>query len=127
MKEHMTKNAFKKFRKLSPQIGNVQKINKKKLLLIVLPIIASLFIKLYVSNSAAGEGFQLAQLEKQIEETRRQNKLLEEEIATADSLQRIETEAESLGMKKPTSIVYAQDSLVGSKVTKTAFADNLAN
>lgn len=116
----MTKHQFIKFKKITP--GVVTKISRKKVLIIVIPMIFSLFLQLYVSNRAAGQGQELAKINSQIETAKRDNKILREEIASNASLQKIEVEGLALGLSKPESVEYIQpDAAIGKAADHTAF------
>lgn len=120
----MTKNQFIKFRKVTPgSFVTEQKLNKKKILLVVLPLAFSLVLQIYVSNSVAGEGHALKQTETQIEQVKRDNKVLREAIAASASLTKLEAESQGLGLSKPESIVYIKtDPAIGRATGNTAYA-----
>ncbi len=85
-----------------------KKISKKKMFFWVLPLAISLSFQLYVSNMTAGQGEELARIETQIQLVSRQNQILEEKITERSSLSIIEGRAQSLGLAKPESIIYAE-------------------
>lgn len=104
-----------------------QKFNKKKILLVVLPLAFSLVLQIYVSNSVAGEGHELRQTEAQIEQVARDNKILREQIASTTSLAQLEAESQTLGLAKPESIVYIRtDSAIGWATGNTAYVGTQA-
>ncbi|OGY09308.1 MAG: hypothetical protein A2782_00240 [Candidatus Blackburnbacteria bacterium RIFCSPHIGHO2_01_FULL_43_15b] len=118
----MTKNQFVKFKKIAGAPLLEQKLNKKKILLVVLPLAFSSVLQIYASNSVAGEGYALKQTEAQIEQVKRDNKILREEIAASTSLTKLEAESQGLGLAKPERIVYVKtDSAIGRATGNTAY------
>lgn len=120
----MTKQQFVKFKKSNIGVPVSIRVDRKRWGIIILPLAFSLFLQLYVSNSVAGQGRELTQIETQIEEVKRRNKVLREEIASSNSLQKVESASQALGLARPEKIEYLQpNTAIGQATTNTAFVD----
>lgn len=96
----MTKAKFYKFTKTS----------NKKWILVALALILSFGFQLYVTNSNSGRGEELSQIEAKIEEVRRQNQILKEEMARFTAIAKLEETSQSLGLVKPQNVLYLKAS-----------------
>lgn len=130
----MTKYAFRKFKKVSSNFTGVKLaapfllVNRKKLFLIILPLAFSIAFRLYITNSVVGEGQELARTESQMESVLRQNRILSEEIARVNSLGRLESQAEVLGLAKPKNVKYIEaDVQIGKSSQNFAFRPDAGN
>lgn len=78
----------------------------KKFVILTILFLAAIAGQLVVSNTFAGSGQELASVEKRIEQVKQENSILHEKVGSASSLQQVAKAAESLGLARPTSIIY---------------------
>jgi len=100
----MTKKLYK-FKTSSPKMGSPK---KKKWILVGLALSLAFGLQLYVANSVAGLGEELAQIEIKIEDEKRQNQILKEEMAQFTSISKLEEASLSLGLAKPQNVLYVK-------------------
>ena len=83
------------------------KTNKIRIYILAsLPLMLSLLLQLFYANNTVGTGQQMIQTEKKIQDLSQDNRILREQIAQNSSLFTLSQTSESLGLKKPESLLY---------------------
>lgn len=70
-----------------------------------------LFLQVVVSNRLATAGYEISQIDTEIETTTEQNELLKEQIASASALTTLKSEAEKLGFNKSVTPAFLKPAL----------------
>lgn len=84
---------------------------------ILLPILAALaFVVVFLTIEAATSGAQIAQLEQEEAVLTKQSRELSDKLVKASSLITLGEEAEVLGFKKPSQIIYITEKEVVAKL-----------
>ena len=82
-------------------------MSKKNIIIIIATIILALGIgNIFVSSAMATTGNKLQELQSQQVELEKQTQELERAIATQQSLTRIETKAQELGLTQPSKVLH---------------------
>ena len=84
---------------------------------ILLPILAVLaFVVVFLTIEAATSGAQVAQFEQEEAVLTKQNRELSDQLVKASSLITLGEEAEILGFKKPSQVIYITEKEVVAKL-----------
>ena len=84
---------------------------------ILLPILAAFaFVVVFLAIEAATSGAQIAQLEQEEAVLTKQSRELSDQLVKASSLITLGEEAEVLGFKKPSQIIYITEKEVVAKL-----------